>query len=70
MINNASRAMSGDKSDIVCNNGIIHIIDKMILPPVFSTNNIPTVLLMRDDIFRDMTLALLLNNLTNILEGN
>lgn len=69
LINNSSRPIAGNKSDIICNNGIVHVIDKLILPPIFSVNNIPTVLLMRDDIFRDIMMALLLNNLTNILEG-
>jgi len=59
----------GDKSDIICNNGVIHTIDKVILPPVFSTNNIAATLILRDDIFKDVFMALLLNNLTHILEG-
>lgn len=69
VINNSSRPIAGNKSDIVCNNGVVHIIDEIILPPVFSINNLATVLVLRDDIFRDMFMVLLLNNLTDIIEG-
>lgn len=69
VINNSSRPIAGNKSDIVCNNGVVHIIDQILLPPLFSINNLATVLVLRDDIFRDMFMALLLNNLTDIIEG-
>ncbi|WAQ98219.1 POSTN-like protein [Mya arenaria] len=68
LINNSTRPVPGNSSDVICRNGVVHVIDSVLTPPVFGTHNIAANLVLRDDLFQDMFLALLLNNLTHILE--
>ncbi|XP_060565289.1 periostin-like [Ruditapes philippinarum] len=67
-LNNASTVLK-DNGDIICNNGIIHVIDTVLIPPVFSTHNLAAVLLERDDIFREFFLYALLSNFTHLIEN-
>ncbi|KAH3889506.1 periostin-like [Dreissena polymorpha] len=68
LINNHTHPVGGNTTDIICNNGIIHVVDSVLVPPKFSTASIAAQLLIRDDLFRDAFMALLLNNLTHMLE--
>ncbi|XP_045206845.2 periostin-like [Mercenaria mercenaria] len=69
LLNNASMLLAGSNSDIVCNNGIIHVIDTVLVPPVFSTDNLAAVLIERDDKFKDFFLYVLLSNMTHLIES-
>jgi len=69
LINNASRTVTGADSDVVCNNGVVHAIDTVLMPPKLATNDIYQILLMDDRRFKDLSLALLLAGLTGVLEG-
>lgn len=70
-INNASAVTS---ADIIVNNGVIHVIDTVLIPPVLPTAptpsnlTIPQVLLRDDARFKDLVLALLLADLFTSLE--
>ncbi|XP_045204881.2 periostin-like [Mercenaria mercenaria] len=69
LLNNASMMLGGSSSDIVCNNGIIHVINTVLIPPVFSTDNLAAVLVERDDKFKDFFLYVLLSNMTHLIES-
>ncbi|KAL4229925.1 hypothetical protein ACF0H5_010316 [Mactra antiquata] len=68
VINN-STTVDPANADIVCNNGIIHEIDSVMVPPIFSTHNIAATMIERDDIFKDFFLYALLSNMTQLLES-
>lgn len=68
LLNNASTLVQGN-GDIICNNGIVHIIDTVLVPPVFSTDNLAAVLLERDDIFKEFFMYALLSNFTKLIES-
>ncbi|KAL4229924.1 hypothetical protein ACF0H5_010315 [Mactra antiquata] len=67
VLNNAS-TMEPTKTDVICNNGIIHGIDSVMLPPIYSPFNLATVMVKRDDIFKNFFLYALIANLTHLVE--
>jgi len=67
-VNNAATVDSTPNNDIIVNNGVVQPIDSVLLPPVMGTLNIAQILLQRDDKFKDLFLALLLADLTSVLE--
>lgn len=67
LINNVSRIL-GSSSDIICNNGIVHVIDTVLLPPVFSIDNLAAVMIQRDDIFKDFFMYVLLSDMLKLIE--
>ncbi|KAH3835363.1 transforming growth factor-beta-induced protein ig-h3-like [Dreissena polymorpha] len=67
LLNNASRVITGN-NDIICNNGVVHPIDTVLVPPELPTYTIAQVLL-NDSRFADLNIALLIAGMTNILQS-
>ncbi|KAL4230539.1 hypothetical protein ACF0H5_010921 [Mactra antiquata] len=55
-------------SDIIVNNGVIHVIDTVLIPPVLPTLTITQTLIRDDTRFNDLVLALILADLTSALD--
>jgi len=69
ILNNVTRVDSPPNNDIVCTNGVVHPIDSLLMPPLFSTDNLMATLIERDDIFQEFTMSLLMSNLTKLLQN-
>ncbi|KAK3597686.1 hypothetical protein CHS0354_040061 [Potamilus streckersoni] len=55
--------------DTVVSNGVIHEIDRVLLPSIISTENIAEIIIKDDKRFKDLALALAITNLTQLLES-
>ncbi|WAR00014.1 POSTN-like protein [Mya arenaria] len=66
LLNNVSH-VNTNNGDIICNNGVVHPIDTVLIPPQLPSENIAQILLRDDARFKDLFLTLFIAELEPVL---